>query len=90
MQCVGRRLRKARLLMGFSRKQVRQALGLQTTSHISEWERGERLPSVINLLKLSVLYKTLPDSLVYELRQEAIQHIGEWMKKVEAKRTKDE
>jgi len=83
---IGRRLRKARVLMGFSRKEVMEALGLQTTTHICDWERGERLPGVQNLLKLSVLYKTLPDSLLYELRQDAIKEIGAWMKEVEDKK----
>jgi|GEM_PF-4503316 len=86
MHSIGKRLRKARILMGYSREDVRQALGVQSTSHISDWERGVRLPGIINLLKLSVLYKTLPDSLLHELRQDAVAHVGKWMKKVEKKK----
>lgn len=85
MHSIGRRFRKARILMGYSREDVRQVLGLQSTSHISDWERGVRLPGIPNLLKLSVLYKTLPDTLLHELRQEAIKDVEEWMKKNRSK-----
>lgn len=82
LHCIGRRLRKARVLIGWSREDVRKVLGLTTANHISDWERGKRLPNVISLLKLSILYKTLPDELVYELRQEIVRDMEARLKKV--------
>lgn len=56
--------------MGYSQFEVMFMLGFQSTSRISRWENGETIPSVKNLLKLSILYKTLPNELFYELVQE--------------------
>lgn len=69
---IGHRLRKARMRMGFSQVQVMHALGLKSPNRISQWEKGRRIPSIKNILKLSILYQTLPDDLFYELRQEIV------------------
>lgn len=53
---------KYRKLMGYTQKEVGKKLGIDPTL-ISRWERGAVMPSSINLLKLSVLYKTLPNEL---------------------------
>jgi transcriptional regulator with XRE-family HTH domain len=66
-------LKKYRRIMGFSQEDVRRELKLSSTSIISKWERGLVMPSADNLLKLSVLYKTLANELYYELGKE-IQH----------------
>ena len=42
-------------------------LKLNSTSMISRWEQGKTMPSAENLLKLSILYKTLVNELYYEL-----------------------
>lgn len=68
----GYRLRNARLLMGLTQRDVMLALGLTSGNRISEWEQGKRIPNTKNLFKLAILYKTLPDQLLYELRQECI------------------
>lgn len=54
-------------MMGFSQEDVSRRLHLSSTSIISKWERGKVMPSAENLLKLSVLYKTLANELYYEL-----------------------
>jgi len=59
-------LRRNRRLLGYSQKQVAQLLGLQDAQHISAWEKGKKLPSTINLLKLCVLYRTWPHDLYDE------------------------
>jgi|GEM_PF-6872500 len=41
---------------------------------ISKWEKGQKMPSARNLLKLSILYKTLANELYYEL---GVQHKSE-------------
>lgn len=42
-------------------------LGLRSTDRISRWERGSTFPHVINLFKLSLLYKVFPHELYGEL-----------------------
>ena len=56
--------------MGFSQHEVRERLRLESISMISRWERGITMPSGENLLKLSLLYKTLVNQLYYELSKE--------------------
>ncbi len=56
--------------MGFTQNDVAYRLGLKNNTLISRWERGVSMPSAINLLKLSKLYKTLVDELYYDLGKE--------------------
>lgn len=63
-------LKKYRRIMGFSQKEVAEILEFKSTSRISRWEKGESMPSVKNLLKLSFLYSTLPNDLYHDLWQE--------------------
>ena len=56
--------------MGYSQEDIRQKLRLKSTSMISRWESGHKMPSGENLLKLSVLYKTLVNELYYGLTKE--------------------
>ncbi len=37
---------------------------------VSRWEKGFAIPNGEHLLKLSILYKTLPNELYYELVRE--------------------
>jgi transcriptional regulator with XRE-family HTH domain len=78
---IGYRLRKARKRMGYTHADVMSALDFRSGNRISQWEKGTRIPSIKNILKLSVLYKTLPDDLFYELRQEAIKSIEHFHKR---------
>lgn len=61
------RLRTHRRLMGFKQADVAHLLGLKSKSEISRWENGVTLPSIENLFKLSILYKTLSDELYRDL-----------------------
>ena len=56
--------------MGFSQEAVKKHLKLKSTAMISRWERGVTMPSGENLLKLSILYKTLVNELYYTLSKE--------------------
>jgi len=56
--------------MGYSQEDVRKYLKLKSTGMISRWERGATMPSGKNLLKLSVLYKTVVNNLYYTLSKE--------------------
>jgi transcriptional regulator with XRE-family HTH domain len=56
--------------MGFKQKVVAKKLGINNASMISRWETGLSMPSGINLLKLSKLYKTLVNELYWEFTKE--------------------
>jgi transcriptional regulator with XRE-family HTH domain len=62
-------LRRYRRARGLTQKEVAKILGLKSTSIISRWERGVSLPSVLNLFKLAVLYRTMADALFIDLRR---------------------
>ncbi len=61
--------------MGFQQKDVAEKLGLTDTAMISRWEQGVSMPSGENLLKLSILYKTLVNELYSELIKEYQQEL---------------
>ena len=65
-------LRKYRLRMRYSQKEVAQLLGLKGAGRISEWEQGTSKPSIENLIRLSVIYQTLCDQLYSHIRFEFI------------------
>ncbi len=44
--------------MGFSQKRVASCAGLRTGNSLSRYERGSKLPSLINALKLEIVYRT--------------------------------
>ncbi len=56
-------LRKYRKLKGLKQKDVAKILNLKNTSMISRWENGTCLPNSLNIFKLSLLYRTLIDTL---------------------------
>ena len=64
---IPNRLKKHRVLMGYKQKDVAYLLGLVSTNRISQWEHGLTLPNTTNLIKLSVIYRTLPTDLYYDL-----------------------
>jgi transcriptional regulator with XRE-family HTH domain len=64
------RLRKYRKMQGYSQKDVAKILGYKRTARISLWEKGLSIPSVKNLIRLSILYNVLADQLYIELREE--------------------
>ena len=60
-------LRKHRNLMGYKQRDIANLLELYDTSHISRWEKGQSFPNTINLLKLSIIYRTFPNELYFDL-----------------------
>jgi transcriptional regulator with XRE-family HTH domain len=50
-------LRKFRNERGLLQKDVARLLGLQCEDRISHWEKGYRVPSLKNLMKLCALYQ---------------------------------
>jgi transcriptional regulator with XRE-family HTH domain len=65
-QHIPNRLRKHRKLMGYTQKQVCFLLGIASTDRISHWEKGIAMPSVANLIKLSIIYHVFPTDLYYD------------------------
>jgi transcriptional regulator with XRE-family HTH domain len=66
---IPNRLRMHRKLMRYKQKQVAALLGLHP-AQLSQWENGVKLPSTINLIKLSIIYRTLPNDLYFEYYQD--------------------
>jgi transcriptional regulator with XRE-family HTH domain len=56
-------LRLHRMTMGYTQKQVARLLGLHDSVPVSMWEKGALLPSTLNLIKLSLIYRTYPNEL---------------------------
>ena len=66
---IPNRLRMHRKLMRYKQKQVAALLGLHP-AQLSQWENGVKLPSTLNLIKLSIIYRTLPNDLYFEYYQD--------------------
>lgn len=64
---IPNRLKMHRKRSELSQKQVVKKLGLYSSAALSDWEHGKVLPSTINLIKLSILYRTYPNELYHEL-----------------------
>lgn len=67
---VPNNLKEYRLKAGLTQKQVAQFLGFTNTVSICHWENGLNIPNIINLFKLSALYKTSPGELYVSLSKE--------------------
>ena len=51
---------------GLSQKQVAFLLGHKTASQLSRYEKGIKLPGLINTLKLEIIYRTPVSFIFYE------------------------
>jgi len=67
--------RKYRRLIGYDQEDAAHKLHHQSTAVISRWEKGLAMPSAENLLKLSRLYKVLPQELYPELDKAIIKDL---------------
>jgi len=83
---IPNRLQLHRKILRYQQSHVAQLLGLKNTVILSAWERGEAMPSAINLIKLSVVYRTFPN----ELYSELFLQIKEAMKEKESEIHKSE
>jgi transcriptional regulator with XRE-family HTH domain len=63
-------LRLQRRTLGYTQRQVASLLGLNDTVPLSQWERGRKLPSTVNLIKLCILYEVLPNTIFPDLFNE--------------------
>lgn len=76
------RLRQHRKQMGYKQKDVACLLGLKNTNRICRWEKGLSLPNAINLFKLSIIYRTFPNELYFDLLLELRKKLLEKEQKV--------
>ncbi len=60
---IPNRLVHHRRLRGYKQTEVAKLLGLYGTVPLRSWEKGKSMPSGVNLVKLSVLYRTYPNDL---------------------------
>ncbi len=68
-------LRKYRKARGLKQKEVSDILGLKNTSMISRWEQGVCLPNILNVFKLTVLYRVQVDTIFFDLKMEIEENI---------------
>lgn len=61
------KLKMFRRCSGYSQKKVARILGLADTSTLSRWEHGIAVPGLVQVFRLSRIYKTLPQELYDEL-----------------------
>lgn len=61
--CLGQRLQEQRRLKNLSQKEVAKSIGI-SASIVSNYESGERTPSVENLIALARLYHCSTDYLL--------------------------
>jgi DNA-binding XRE family transcriptional regulator len=61
-------LRKYRKESGLKQTEVAKILHLRSTAIISRWEKGDSVPSVMNALRLAVLYRTMMDAFFIDTR----------------------
>ena len=54
---------------GYTQRQVASLLGLHDSVPLSLWERGIKLPNTVNLIKLSLIYRTYPNELYNDVFQ---------------------
>jgi len=63
-------LKEYRLKCGYTQKEVATILGFNSEDRICLWEQGKNIPNLINLLKLSSLYRATPMQLYTDLMAE--------------------
>lgn len=72
MQCnnISYKLKQYRTASGLCRKEVARALQLKDSSSLSRWESGLSIPKFTIVIKLAIIYGTLPHLLYEDLWQE--------------------
>ncbi len=67
-------LKKYRRVRGLKQKEVAKILNLKSPSRISRWEKGTCLPTLVNAIRLSVVYRVMVDAIfsdyIRSLREE--------------------
>ena len=69
-------LRKYRKARGLKQNDVAKILGFKSSSRLSRWEQGARLPSLLNALRLGVVYRVMADALFFDHVRQLRKDIG--------------
>jgi transcriptional regulator with XRE-family HTH domain len=56
-------LRLYRKKRGLKQRDVARILGVRSAAMISRWEKGQTLPSTLNVFRLALIYRTMTDTL---------------------------
>lgn len=78
---ISNNLRAFRTASGYTQKQVAGYLGFHSQDRISYWESGSNLPNLINLLKLSNLYRATVLQLYPDLNEQISDEIDSVIEK---------
>ena len=62
-------LRDIRVSLGLKQTDVAAMLGHASPDRISHWEKGVAFPGVVNLFKLSLIYRVPPEQMYADLYQ---------------------
>ena len=73
---IPNRLTKHRMIHGVRQKEVANWLGHMSATQLSQWENGQAMPGLINLLRLCIIYSTSPAELYYEVFKEQQEFIA--------------
>jgi len=100
MQQYPNNLRELRKAKGLLQIEVAQLLGHLNSDHISDWEKGYAMPSVVNLFKLSTVLKVPPEELYKEIGATATEEVegkrlslkgdNEWVRRMRLKQAANE
>lgn len=63
-------LRRCRRSRGLTQKDVAHILQLRSASIVSRWEHGSQIPTTVNLVKLAVIYRTMTDAFLLDVRNQ--------------------
>lgn len=63
---IPNRLRKQRLIHGYSQVEIAKMLGLKSSNQVSLWEKGDRTPCLEHIIHLSIIYNVLIEELYFE------------------------
>lgn len=67
---IGNILKKYRIQIGLSKKEVAKLIGLRTPNEITKWENGESFPRSCYLLLLCEVYDPKSNNLYYLLQSQ--------------------
>ena len=70
--------------MGYTQREVAALLGYRSATHISSYERGERLPSLETAIKLEVVLCAPVAFLFPTMRREAIESVKKVRRQLES------
>lgn len=66
------RLQTFRKSAGLQQQHVATLLGLNNTASLSDWENEKQMPNGTNLMKLCIIYDTIPQELYPEYFQQLL------------------